>query len=134
MARDGPANDRNNAGEAHVVSGRLVADMLGGAITVVDPLQALPRRAVLRQNYPNPFNGRTAIVYEIEHTTSIELAVYDLLGQRMATLSRGVQTAGAHVVHWDGRNDAGDAVASGLYVYSLRSGTERKTKRLILLR
>ena len=134
MAGDGPANDRNNAGEAHVVSGRLVADMLGGAITVVDPLQALPRRAVLRQNYPNPFNGRTAIVYEIEHTTYIELAVYDLLGQRVATLSRGVQTAGAHVVHWDGRNDAGDAVASGLYVYSLRSGTERKTKRLILLR
>ena len=66
-------NDRNNAGEAHVVSGRLIADILGGAVTAIGSTESILQRAALWQNYPNPFNG---LRYEIARYSQVELAIY----------------------------------------------------------
>ena len=134
MAGDGPDNDRNNAGEAHVVSGRLIADILGGAVTAIGSTESIPQRAALWQNYPNPFNGQTRIRYEIARYSQVELAIYTLLGQRIATLRQGKQGVGVHTAYWDGRSDAGTRVASGAYVYRLSSDEGEQAKTLVLLK
>jgi flagellar hook assembly protein FlgD len=64
----------------------------------------------------------------------VELAVYNLSGQRLATLVEGEQVAGTHQVRWDGTDDAGRAVATGIYVYRMRAGDAQRTRRLLLLR
>jgi hypothetical protein len=134
MAGDGPDNDRNNAGEAHVVSGRLIADILGGAVTAIGSTESIPQRAALWQNYPNPFNGQTRIRYEIARYSQVELAIYTLLGQRIATLWQGKQGVGVHTAYWNGRSDAGTRVASGAYVYRLSSDEGEQAKTLVLLK
>ncbi len=134
MAGDGPDNDRNNAGEAHVVSGRLIADMLGDPTTAVGATDAVPQRAVLWQNYPNPFNGSTLIHYAVERYGEVDLAIYDLLGQRLATLWRGRLGVGLHAARWDGRSDAGVPVASGAYIYRLSNSDGEWAKTLVLLK
>jgi len=132
MAGDGPDNNRSNAGEAHVVSGRLVAEMLGGAITAVHEEQSTPQGFALRQNYPNPFNSQTIIGYRLPQASEIELAVYDLLGQRIATLAQGLQQAGAYSIAWDGRDHTGANAASGVYLYRLSTRDLVMTKKLVL--
>jgi hypothetical protein len=134
MAGDGPYNNRNNAGEAHVISGRLVAEILGGAVTAIDAEQSAPQEFALRQNYPNPFNSQTTISYQLLRTTTLELAIYDALGQRVKTVWQGAQTAGVHNAHWDGRSDAGSAVASGAYLYRLRAQGFVEVKKLVLMK
>lgn len=134
MAGDGPNNNRNNAGEAHVVSGRLVAEILGGAVTAIGEEQSAPRDFALRQNYPNPFNSQTTIDYQLSETGEVELAVYDLLGQHITTLARGIREAGAHAIKWDGRNQTGGNVASGVYLYRLSGRGFAQTKKLLLIK
>jgi len=134
MAGDGPQNNRNNAGEAHVISGRLVADLLGGAITAIAGESSVPQSAVLRQNYPNPFNSQTVISYVLPQAQALELVVYDLLGQRVITLWKGVQEAGKYAVSWDGRDRAGADVASGVYLYRLTLAGQVMTKKLVLMK
>ena len=136
MAGDGPDNQRDNAGEAHVISGRLVAEMLGGAVreTAVMEGGALAASAALDQNYPNPFNAATTIGYALAAAGAVELAVYDLLGQRVATLVDGWRGAGAHRVQWHGRDAADTAVASGVYFYRLATGGRDLVRELVLLK
>ncbi|MFT5086618.1 MAG: hypothetical protein ACI8PG_000967, partial [Planctomycetota bacterium] len=132
MAGDGPDNKRSNAGEAHVVSGRLVAEMLGGAVTAIREEQSTPQNFALRQNYPNPFNSQTVIGYQLPQASEIELAVYDLLGQRITTLAQSLQRAGAHSIEWDGRDHTGANAASGVYLYRLSTRDFVMTKKLVL--
>ncbi len=83
----------------------------------------------LGQNYPNPFNPVTIISYSIPSGTNVRLAVYDLLGQRVALLVDGEQEAGVHQVRFDG-----SALASGVYIYRIQAGASTATKKLSLLR
>lgn len=138
MAGDGPDNGRDNAGEAHVVSGRMVAQMLGGAVrstAVNDELTgAVPEQVVLRQNYPNPFNSSTTIGFALAADTDLHLAVYDMMGQKVATLSAGRHRAGTHSVSWQGRDAQGNRVASGVYFYRLTTAGRVDVSRLLLLK
>jgi hypothetical protein len=114
-----------------------------------------PLRFDLAQSYPNPFtpldnrarpasgssivfskgvNPSTAIGYQLPAAGEVELAIYDISGKRVRTLMRGVQNAGAHTVTWDGRDDGGQAVASGIYVYRLVAGRQVQARRMVLLR
>ena len=88
----------------------------------------------LEQNYPNPFNSGTAIRFALPAGVDVELAVHDLLGQHVATLVQGRRSAGAHTAYWDGRDGAGQTLASGLYFYRLRAGRQVETRKLLLLR
>ncbi len=96
--------------------------------------RAVPQNFDLRQNYPNPFNGATVIPYALPQSGVIELAVYNLAGQKVAVLEKGVRQAGAHAVSWDGRDNRGRALASGIYFYRLLAGERKETRKLLLVR
>jgi hypothetical protein len=94
----------------------------------------LPSGFALGQNYPNPFNPNTAISYTLPSRSTVELAIYNLLGQRVTTLVNKEQAAGQYQVTWDGHNEAGRAVATGMYFYLLRAGQFSASKKMILLK
>lgn len=89
----------------------------------------------LDQNYPNPFNPTTTIKFYLPINKQISLTVYNALGQKIKTLvNNELLTAGEHVVQWDGTNNAGQKVASGMYIYELKYGNFKIQKRMTLLK
>ena len=95
---------------------------------------ALPDSPQLLQNAPNPFNSQTVLSYFLPAPGPARLAVFALTGQRVAVLHQGPQQAGYHRLHWNGRDDAGRPLASGLYLYRLLTEETVLTRKLILLR
>lgn len=97
--------------------------------TVDREAPAVPDRFALQQNYPNPFNPRTTIRYTLDAPGVIELAVFDVLGRRVATLADGPRAAGTHTVTFEG-----DGLASGLYLYRLVAGGQERTRLMHLVK
>jgi hypothetical protein len=93
-----------------------------------------PLRMRLHQNLPNPFNPSTTIAFDIAAAGVAELAVFDVAGRRVCTLLHGMLPAGTHRVLWDGRDAAGHAAGSGLYLYRLRTASGSLTQRMALVR
>jgi sugar lactone lactonase YvrE len=89
---------------------------------------------VLHQNYPNPFNPSTNIQYDLRRSTKVVLRIYDNLGQEVRTLVDATQPAGVHQIQWDGTNEEGVEVPSGLYLYYLKAGSSIQARKMILLR
>ena len=105
-----------------------------GPTAVWEHLQdATPTDFTLEQNYPNPFNSSTVIRYSLPHSDSVEITVYNLFGQPVATLVSGMRPAGAYVARWNGRNDRGTALAGGVYLVRLQAGARVQTRKLLLL-
>ena len=94
--------------------------------------RALPQTVELFQNYPNPFNAETTITYALPAAGEIQLAVYNLRGQRVRTLLRGFQNAGYWAATWDGRDDRGFPVASGIYLVRLQTDSLHRVRKLLL--
>lgn len=90
--------------------------------------------AVLHPNVPNPFNPSTTISYELPAATPVSLRIYDVAGRLVRTLAGGVAPAGAHTRQWDGRDDRGAAVASGVYILRLEAGGTALTRKMVLLK
>jgi hypothetical protein len=106
-----------------------------GSTTGVDDPGAPAARTVLRGSYPNPFNPSTTIEYSLASKTTVSLIIYDAAGRRVKTLISGVMTeAGVHKVNWDGTNDNGTRLASGVYFASLAVEGRLSAKKLVLLR
>ena len=82
----------------------------------------------------NPFNAETAITFRVNVSGHVDLAVFDLAGQRIRTLFSGRRETGAHVVRWNGRDDGGTEVASGVYLYRLETREFKEARRLTLLK
>ncbi|MBT7862891.1 MAG: SUMF1/EgtB/PvdO family nonheme iron enzyme [Gemmatimonadetes bacterium] len=97
---------------------------------------ALPQDYVLEPNYPNPFNSDTVIPFALSVQTKVELAVLNLAGQRVATLIDGFRNAGTYAIRWDGRDDNRRPLASGVYLYRLRTvdGERVETRKLMLMK
>jgi len=89
----------------------------------------VPLEFTLEQNYPNPFNPSTVIKYTIPENGFVTLDVYNLLGEKVASLVNGVQDAGRYEISFDASN-----FASGIYVYSLRSGSFNSVKKMLLMK
>ena len=104
-------------------------DALGGGKRV-----ALPDSPQLAQNAPNPFNSQTVISYILPESGLVHLEVFTLTGQQVAVLHQGPQQAGYYRLHWNGRDDAGRPLASGMYLYRLVTAEEVLTRKLVLLR
>ena len=104
-----------------------------GTVTGVDT-QDEARGLKLAQNHPNPFNPSTTISFELSVRARAQLTVYDVHGARVRTLVDREMGPGMHEVDWDGINDRGQRVASGVYHYELRAGTESATRRMVLLK
>jgi flagellar hook assembly protein FlgD len=88
----------------------------------------------LRQNTPNPFNPSTTIAFSLPESAPVTLAIYDVNGRMVRTLVSGERAAGMHEVVWNGMDDNGRAVASGVYVYRLAAGNDVSIRRLALIR
>ncbi len=100
--------------------------------TQPDETDGLP--TFLAANYPNPFGGQTTVRFGIASRQHVELAVYNLAGQKVKTLVSQPLDAGSHSLTWDGRDEAGQTVASGVYLYQLKTNREALTRRLVLMR
>jgi len=105
-------------------------------VTGVDfQAEVIPTEFSLAQNYPNPFNPNTSIAYGLNNDASVTLAIYNVLGQKVRTLvNNKQQIAGSYVVKWDGRNDAGLLVPSGMYVYRLEAGDRVLARKMLMLK
>ncbi len=88
----------------------------------------------LFQNYPNPFNPSTTISYSVAEAGEVGLNIFNTLGQSVRTLVNGRESAGEYSISWDGRDDAGRIVSSGLYFYRLQVGEAVQTKRMLFLK
>lgn len=114
---------------------RRVPDLSPGRLTAVEePLTAVPPSFTLDQNYPNPFNSSTAIHFSLPAPAQVSLCIYNLSGQKVATLAEGEQNAGGYTLRWSGTDDRGNELASGIYLYRLRTSTCEKTEELLLLK
>ena len=94
----------------------------------------LPERTAFVSQYPNPFNPATQIAFDLEETGSVEVGVFDVRGQHVATLQRGTLARGRHSLTWQGLDDTGQAVASGVYFCRLFAAGEMRTLKMMLAR
>ncbi|UCB52776.1 MAG: T9SS type A sorting domain-containing protein, partial [Candidatus Zixiibacteriota bacterium] len=101
---------------------------------VAEGQENTPRSFSLKQNYPNPFNPETIIQYDLPRGHEVEIVVYNILGQKVRTLLEEYQKAGRHRVLWDGRDDKGKEVSSGIYLYRIKTAEFAQTKKMVLLR
>ena len=94
----------------------------------------VPETLSLHQNYPNPFNPQTSISFQLSKNGFVELAVYNVTGQKVRTLVSDYITTGNYSIVWDGKDDYGFQVSSGTYISSLRAGATAITRRMLLIK
>ena len=126
--------------EGEVVSLPLILIGDTGHRWYVEPFATIEVRKIIKNellpNFPNPFNPETTINYRLAGNTDQEtkLVIYNAIGQEIRTLVQKVQPAGEYVVHWDGTDNLGQKVSSGIYMYHLTSGDFSQTRRMMLLK
>jgi len=115
---------------------RLVAMRPSPGATAVEEEggDGLPTAPTLAQNYPNPFNSGTVVRFSLPEPGEVQLTVYNLAGQQVASLATGQRPAGSHTINWDARDSDGRALASGVYLYRLVAGDDVLTRKLALIR
>lgn len=113
------------------VSGLLAIDTV---TAVNDEANAPPPATTLAAIYPNPFNPRAVIGFDLAETGPLELAIYDLSGRLVRVIDSGTRSAGRYQAHWNGQDDAGQAVPSGIYFCRLKSELGSQTRKLTLAR
>lgn len=134
-------------GEWHYIGGvvdddamviRAQAGSLGRFVIAVgdhpDLSTILPTVFALEQNYPNPFNPSTTISFAVPRDMKVDVRVFNMLGQEIATLADGFYTAGRHEVQWNARDASQVRVASGVYFYAVESADTRLVKKMVLLK
>jgi hypothetical protein len=94
----------------------------------------LPTAIELGQNYPNPFNPSTEIRFAIPQASEVRITIYNTLGQEVRTLFAGLAGQGTHAVRWDGRDNGGNPMSSGIYLYRMNAGTIVMNKKMMLLK
>ena len=93
-----------------------------------------PVRFSTYPNYPNPFNPTTQIRYDLPEEQNVTIAIYDVIGRKIRSLMNTSQTAGYHSVRWDAKNDIGEGVAAGMYIYTIQAGEFKDTKKMVLIK
>lgn len=88
----------------------------------------------LFNNYPNPFNPITKITFLIPSKSAIEISIFNLKGQKVKTLEKGIKSMGKYTVTWDGTDDCDNPVSSGLYLYKFKAGDQSITKKMFLIK
>ena len=96
--------------------------------------ETFPNRFGLKQNYPNPFNPTTEIAFTLDQTADVNLSIYNMLGQKVRTLTNGSKNAGTHTLQWNGLDEMGQNVSTGIYLYRLTSGSKSITKKMAFMK
>ena len=136
-----PSQAGFSSGLLRVISNDPVPDTLdiylsgiGEGVSGIEDIATLPKTFEVHQNFPNPFNPTTTINFELPRSSAVKLVVYNLVGQRVRTLVNSQIEAGRHRVIWDGRNDSGFSVASGIYIYRFEAENYSKVMKMILMK
>lgn len=122
--------NQNDADTTSIVYGHVDLSVVGVENTetqIVEKFQLL-------QNYPNPFNPSTSITYMIPEVSDIKLVIYNVLGMEIKTLYSGIQSAGQHTIVWNGLNNFGNEISTGIYFAKLQSHNYSETIKMILLK
>jgi len=115
------------------ISVRNMADV-GSVVGIADEIITHPLQYKLSQNFPNPFNPETRIYFEIPENQHVQILIYDLRGYRVRTITDQPYTPGQYVLNWDGKNQAGRQVASGVYILRMKAGDYIDHKKMMLIR
>lgn len=117
---------------SHKIEIRDVNDF--GPVVGVDPdFEAMPLSYKLNQNFPNPFNPETRIYFEIPRSHDVKIIIYNVLGQQVRTLVKENFNAGRHIVNWDGKDNAGNLVSTGVYFYRIQAGDFIASKKMLMM-
>ena len=100
----------------------------------IDLPEGIPGEFALHHNFPNPFNPVTNIRFDIPELSFARMDIYNVLGQRVRTIFHGAVEPGYHLAQWDGKNDAGEELPTGMYMYKLHAGTYIAMEKLVLLK
>jgi len=119
---------------ARLIEAQINGQVYRAAPTSVSPISDRNVALFLAQNYPNPFNPTTQIDYTLSEATSVSLKIYNLIGQEVRTLVNTNQPEGSQSVEWDGRDNNGNALTSGIYIYRLKAGASIQTKHMTLMK
>jgi hypothetical protein len=103
-------------------------------LTGIPAGRSTPAAFSLEQNFPNPFNPHTTIQYTLPERMHVRLSVYNILGQHVTTVVNDVRNGGFHSVQWNGKNDLGISVASGLYFYHITAGQFTAARKMLMIR
>ncbi|SYZ72321.1 putative Thermitase [Candidatus Zixiibacteriota bacterium] len=103
-------------------------------VDVPENPESLPGTFALQQNYPNPFNAATEIEFNLPVRSDVSIVVYDILGRKVKLLTDGNRPAGKYRVRWDGTNQSGQPVASGVYFYRIKAGEFVQAKKMVMLK
>ncbi len=113
-------------------------DTKGVTYNCISPTGAFAKVAptdfAVSQNYPNPFNPETKFSFDLTFPTHVSLAIYNVAGQKVATLVDAYLNVGTHTVTWDGTNERGETVSSGIYFYRVVTEENAVTKTMILMK
>jgi hypothetical protein len=123
--RDAAGNWGNATSLVVIVNSELTTDVIDGS---------MPIRYALHAAAPNPFNPKTAIRFDLPHAGLVRLAIYDISGRHVRTLVDGSMEAGSRVVDWNGKDDGGHTVGSGIYLYRLDAAAFSQTRKMVLLK
>lgn len=113
---------------------RWLSEGVNKVVAVEEPVVEVPQTFELSQNYPNPFNPTTTIEYQLPKSSEVSLKIYNLIGQKVRNLIDEKQIAGEYSIIWDGKDDIGQQVASGIYMYKIHTQDFVKTKKMIIIR
>lgn len=101
---------------------------------ITEPVETPGVALSLEQNHPNPFNPSTTVSYNLPAAGYVSCEIFDVTGRRVRTLISNVQTSGSHRIKWNGLNNTGERVVSGVYFYRLHAGKEELTRKMVLMR
>ena len=126
--------DPNNPEDYAYIKNLILELRTSEGTSIADHQLLTPDGFSLYQNYPNPFNSSTMLHYDLPQKSHVTIVIYDMLGGHIRSIVSGMQDAGYNSVTWDGKDDLGKPVSSGVYLYQIRAGDFTKTSRMVLLK
>ena len=94
----------------------------------------IPKSFSLYQNYPNPFNPLTNIGYDISERTNVQIMIYDVKGELVTSIEKGIQEPGHYTLNWNAVDISGRQLSAGMYIYRISTAKFSKTRKMILLK
>ena len=115
-------------------SGFLAGVSFSSSVNAIDDLIGVPSNFSLKQNYPNPFNPNTSLSFNLPHNTQVIISIHDLLGKEIARLANESMGPGFYVISWNGKNDFGESLPSGIYIVRLVTPEYSRSIKMLLLK